>query len=138
MHTGHCLCGAVRYTLDWTIELLTNCHCQFCRRAHGAAFVTTTLVPTEKMQVEGEEHVTKHQGRHFCRECGTRLWNRADMLPGATVLMVASLDPELDGQPALHFNVESKAPWYEILDDRPQHASFPPAIEAMRSDPERS
>lgn len=124
-HTGHCLCGAVRYELDWEIELLTNCHCQFCRRAHGAAFVTVTLVPTEKLRVEGEEQVTRHGGRHFCRECGTRLWNRTDALPGATVLMVASLDPEPALRPALHFNVESKAPWYEILDDRPQHPSFP-------------
>jgi hypothetical protein len=30
-------------------------------------------------------------------------------------------------------NVESKAPWYEILDDRPQFDSFPPGVEeAMR------
>jgi hypothetical protein len=130
MHTGHCLCGAVRYELDFELQLLTNCHCRFCRRAHGAAFVTVTLVPTDALRVTGEEHVARHEGRHFCGTCGTRLWNRTEALPGATVLMVASLDPEPETRPALHFNVESKAPWHEILDDRPQFPSFPESVEA--------
>jgi len=36
-------------------------------------------------------------------------------------------------RPVAHLNIESKAPWYEILDDCPQFASLPPEIEdAMR------
>ena len=45
---------------------------------------------------------------------------------------MASLDPEPEVQPAFHCNLESKAPWYEILDDRPRFERFPPGIqEAM-------
>ena len=58
--SGRCLCGAIRYELDATIEVLVNCHCQFCRRAHGAAFVTTSPVPTEALRiVEGEGELAR-------------------------------------------------------------------------------
>jgi hypothetical protein len=30
--------------------------------------------------------------------------------------------------PAAHFNLESKAPWYEIRDDAPQLDAFPPSV----------
>lgn len=42
------------------------------------------------------------------------------------MLVVASLDNEPQGGPAMHLNVESKAPWYEILDDLPQYQGLPP------------
>lgn len=132
MYTGGCLCGAVRYELHHEIEAITNCHCRFCRRAHGAAFITTAFVPTAALRwVSGEGEIARHEARHFCRTCATRLFNRVDALPQFTVLMVASLDDPPSLAPASHFNVESKAPWFEILDDAPQFPSLPPAIEAM-------
>ncbi len=131
---GHCLCGVVRYELDFQIEATSNCHCQYCRRAHGAAFVTTTLVPTSALRITaGEQSITRHQGRYFCGTCGSRLFNRSDSYPASTSLVVSSLAHEPTIRPSAHMNIESKAPWYEILDNCPQFASFPPGIEdAMR------
>ena len=40
--------------------------------------------------------------------------------------MVASLDDEPEEGPVMHINVESKSPWYEILDDLPQYEGLPP------------
>ena len=37
---GGCLCGAVRYRAFWPAYGITHCHCQTCRRASGAPFVT--------------------------------------------------------------------------------------------------
>ena len=42
--TGRCYCGVVQYRLEGDLGPLVNCHCQYCRRAHGAAFATVTLV----------------------------------------------------------------------------------------------
>lgn len=42
------------------------------------------------------------------------------------MLLVASLNDEPQGTPMMHINVESKAPWYEILDDLPQYQGLPP------------
>ncbi len=131
---GYCLCKTVRFELDFEIVATSNCHCQFCRRAHGAAFVTTALVPTSALRITaGEESIARHQGRYFCRTCGSRLFNRGDSYPDATSLVVTSLAQDPTVRPAAHMNVESKARWYEILDDSPQFASFPPGVEdAMR------
>ena len=43
------------------------------------------------------------------------------------MLVVASLDEAPATGPIMHVNTESKATWYEILDDRPQHAGMPGA-----------
>ena len=37
---GGCLCGDVRFTVDWPSKWIAHCHCSMCRRAHGAAYVT--------------------------------------------------------------------------------------------------
>jgi hypothetical protein len=43
---------------------------------------------------------------------------------------VTSLDEEPTIAPAMHFNLESKAPWYELLDDAPRFDAFPPSVSA--------
>ena len=127
--SGRCLCGVVRYELDAEVRALVNCHCQFCRRAHGAAFVTTAPVPTRALRfVAGAEHVANYEGRFFCGKCATRLYNRSDAIPDTTALVVTSLDEEPAGAPSAHFNLESKAPWFEIRDDAPRFDAFPPAV----------
>lgn len=129
--TGGCLCGAIRFEITERPRALVNCHCRSCRRAHGAAFVTTAPIPDSALTVTlGEESIARHDGRAFCRRCATRLFNRSDDAPGLTALIVTTLDTEPTFGPALHINVESKAPWYDISDDRPQHPGFPPGTMA--------
>lgn len=138
--TGRCLCGAVRYTLEGELPLLFNCHCRYCRRAHGAAFVTLAWVPNAALRVTsgGEEirefHTPNVGIRAFCGRCGTRLWNQAESTREFLSLAIASLDEPPERGPVMHINVESKARWYEILDGLPQHAAFPPI---PNRDPER-
>ena len=133
--SGGCLCGAIRYELDAPIEVLINCHCRFCRRAHGAAFATSSPVPTGSLRiVEGEAELTRWEGRFFCRKCATRLFNRGSSLQAITALMVSSLDREPTLEPAMHLNLESKSPWYRILDEAPRFDAFPPGVSEMLSE----
>ena len=126
-YQGRCLCGTVRYELEGELGPLVNCHCQFCRRAHGAAFSTVTTVARSALRITaGEGEIARYVGRHFCRRCATRLYNSSDSMPERLVLVAASLDPEPREGPVLHINLESKAPWYEILDGRPGFDGFPP------------
>ena len=135
-HTGRCLCGTVRYEIDGDLPRLVNCHCQFCRRAHGAAFVTVGWFPATSFRfTSGEESVHRYTTggafRCFCSLCGTRLYNGLSSGTGFISLIVSTLDEEPPA-PVLHMNVESKAPWYEIDDDLPQHQGLPPqVIEAL-------
>ena len=75
VRTGRCLCGHVRYELEGELPPLVNCHCQFCRRAHGAAFVTIAWVPRQHLRiVSGERDIQRFGGeegyRYFCAQCG--------------------------------------------------------------------
>lgn len=131
--TGRCLCGKIVYELDGELPPLVNCHCRFCRRAHGAAFVTVGWVPRASFRfVSGEELVARYTTggsyRCFCSVCGTRLFNGLAREAGFISLIVATLDEE-HPLPAMHVNLESKAPWLEIGDDLPRHETLPPAIQ---------
>jgi len=127
----------VQYELSGEIGPLVNCHCQFCRRAHGAAFVTITWVRYDALRFHTgadavREFRTEGVGqRCFCERCGTRLYNRAESNSDFVALVIASLDRDPAEGPVVHVNVESKAGWYDILDGLPQHAALPP--EARRA-----
>jgi len=131
-HTGRCLCDAVRYAVTGDLGPLIHCHCRFCRRAHGAPFVTVTPVPRQRFRwTAGESLVREHANaagsRLFCSACGSRLLSVPRSAPGILSLVVASLDDPPSGPALMHINVESKAPWHEIRDDLPQHAGLPQA-----------
>jgi hypothetical protein len=140
--TGHCLCGAVRYRVDEELGFTANCHCSFCRRAHGAPFVPVSLVARSAFQYTAGEDQTRvfdtsgGGSRVFCTQCGTRICNLPRVMPDHLSLVVATLDDEHAVRPNVHINVESKAPWYEIADDLPQFDALPKAPGASTKDPE--
>ena len=129
---GGCFCGVVRYELKGELGPLINCHCQYCRRFHGSAFVTVAAVASDEFAVSaGLEHIVelKHsQGsRNYCGNCGSRIYNRPKFTDEFVMLIVASLDEALECKPIMHINTESKASWYEISDRLPQFPGMPPA-----------
>ena len=135
LRTGRCLCGHVRYELEGELPPLVNCHCQYCRRAHGAAFVTVGWVPRSSFRlISGEDAVQRysHGGgfRCFCGRCGTRLFNGLDSGAGFISLIVFTLDEDPHTGPVMHVNLESKAPWYAINDGLPQHRGLPEGVTA--------
>jgi hypothetical protein len=130
---GRCLCGAVTIELTPPTELCAHCHCESCRRAHAAAFVTWTAVADRRFQVtRGEELVTRHESspgtfRCFCRCCGTAVFcyytaaNREfASSAGQTYVPVAVLDDPLDRQPTAHVSFEEKVPWLDVADALPR------------------
>lgn len=130
-HEGGCFCGAVRYEVAGEIGPLVNCHCQYCRRFHGAAFVTVAMVQSHAFRItRGEaslrERANREGSRHFCSECGSRLFNRPRSTDAFLMLVVAGLDEAPTSRPVMHINTESMAPWYEILDGLPQLTGLPP------------
>lgn len=73
-HTGHCHCGAVRFTLDAELEKFMRCNCSFCARAGLLWFFT----PATNLSIEGEENLKDYQfgdktlHHRFCTTCGIR------------------------------------------------------------------
>ena len=132
---GSCLCGGAAYILTSPPQRCVNCHCSRCRRARSAAF--GSLLFTSVRYTRGEDLLTAYtlpEARRFsyafCRCCGSPM-PRPDA--GSVGVQMGSLDDDPGIRPQVHIFVGSKAPWYEISDDLPQYAEFPPAPRA--SDP---
>lgn len=131
MHQGSCLCGAIQYEIENDLKAIVHCHCQFCRKAHGAAFVTLLLMQVSDLRiVQGEEVLGRFHveatgvDRCFCLKCGTRLYNHV-LSAGRLALVVATLQTDATLRPVAHCNTESKCPWYEINDGLPQFLKAP-------------
>ena len=138
MHRGSCLCGAVRFEIDSDLKAVVNCHCRFCRKAHGAPFTTVLFMPLSSLRVTaGAELVARYpierlnSDRCFCARCGTRLFNQAPAV-GMMSLIVATLDVDEVLRPVAHINTEAKCAWFHINDDLPQFASMPGPAEFVQ------
>ncbi len=102
-----------------------------CRRAHGSAFSSYGRVPKANYQViSGEAHLEVYASsdvvnRSFCDQCGSSLLFEHAALPDFNFIPVGTLDDDPGARPEAHIFVGSKACWYEIEDDLPQHEGYP-------------
>ena len=135
--TGGCYCGAVRYSVEGELPYVVHCHCTNCRRSHGAAFFTAAFIASENFTVTaGEEHLALSPfpdapagGRIFCRLCGSRVFNKLEVLfPGIMNFPVATLDESPTELVGTHVNTESKEAWLTLPDDAVQFEGFPPDL----------
>jgi len=79
-HSGHCLCGAVSFTVRDLAPHFGVCHCKMCQRWAGSALFGIT-VRAESIEIFGAEHVATYQSsdhatRSWCSKCGSNLWFR--------------------------------------------------------------
>lgn len=131
MLRGGCLCGAVRYEIHGTISRVTHCHCSMCRKAHGAAFATYGRVERKDFVVaSGAGEIASYRSspgvsRTFCRRCGSTLQFISEKRPDTLSVALGTLDDDPNVASSMHIFVDSKAPWFQITDDMPQHAERP-------------
>ena len=131
MHTGHCLCGTVRYEIDGPFRSLLHCHCSMCRKHHGTAFATWAVAPVAGFRLTaGEDAIERYASspglhRSFCRHCGSVVPERNEAF-GLVIAPAGNLEGDLGLQPQFHMFTASQAAWYTIEDDLPRYAEWPP------------
>ena len=131
MITGGCQCGNVRYQVNGELKDFCHCHCSICRRIHGAAFATWGGVSRDEFRyVKGENNLkiysfSENADSIFCDNCGSTVL--VDFKPELDMLYITAgtVDGDLNCPPCFHQIVGSKAPWFEITDDFPQHDTWP-------------
>lgn len=134
MANGSCLCGSIRYEVEILPEKIFNCHCKFCRKAHGADYATVAVVKYSSFKLFDEKGFLKeHQNgaggfRAFCSECGTRLMNYAPDKNMFFAVMLSTIDSPINFKPVAHANTESKASWCEPYPGIPQFSGFPDSL----------
>jgi hypothetical protein len=107
----------VRFVARFPSRFCAHCHCESCRRAHGAAFVTWIGFPSPQVSItQGLELIASHESsagtfRKFCGACGTKLFFSSTRWPGETHVTLAAFDDPVDRQPAGHAFADEHAPW---------------------------
>ena len=133
MNPGSCLCGDLRYETAGPFDLMAHCHCSMCRKHHGAMFATFLSAPLEGFRwISGQEQVVVYRSsdqghRPFCPRCGSVApMIMRDM--GLVFLLAGNLEHDPGVRPQMHIFADSRASWYPITGDLPQHAAFPPGF----------
>lgn len=116
---GGCLCGKVRYTgKDAVMSVL--CNCTHCQKISGSAFSTNVLVADANFTLNGATKAYRDKGdsgksleRHFCPECGSSLFTRAEALPNLTIVKAGTLDDPSWVQPVSQIYCDSSQPWMQ-------------------------
>ena len=122
---GKCECGAVRYQVADAFRYAANCHCSRCRAATGSAFKAFAGIERGKLEVtEGQDMILvvgeQNSNDTRCGRCGSLLFSVVRDGAYVHVAMGSLVDvPAI--RPTSHIYVGSKAPWFEITDDLPQH-----------------
>lgn len=83
IHAGGCLCRALRYEARGRPLRVTVCHCRFCQRATGSAYMVEPVFTNEAVRLtQGAPRIyqlrSEGSGKrvdvHFCDACGTKLF----------------------------------------------------------------
>jgi len=133
IHSGGCLCGAVRYEVEGELAPVQLCHCGQCRKAQGSAFGANVPVAAAAFRLlQGGDVLREHRAspgkrRVFCGTCGSPLFSQRDDAPAALRLRAGSLDDGADLVLGVHIQTDSKAAWWPIDDERPRYPAAGPA-----------
>ncbi|MGG5817445.1 GFA family protein [Falsiroseomonas sp. HW251] len=101
IHAGGCICGAIRYETEGAPLRVTVCHCRWCQRATGTAYMVEPVFDLAAFRVtEGEpatyDHRSEGSGKlvhvHFCPRCGTKLFLTFERFPGAAGIYAGTFD----------------------------------------------
>jgi len=120
---GQCLCGSVKFAIDFPSKWMAHCHCTMCQRSHGAAFVTWVGVEESQVSVEDSKcslmwySSSQSAERAFCSHCGSSLFFRSDNRRGELDIVRACFTSPLDRNPDTHVYYNTHADWFEVKDD---------------------
>jgi len=126
---GSCLCGENRYRVSGECTGMVHCHCQRCRKSHGASLVSWThfrkasFVWLRRGEL-GHYDSSAQTRRSFCLSCGSNVPDPDSTrdqfgFPVGNVLQMAR------PHPTFHFYTASRAPWTDIAEDVPQFEVVP-------------
>ncbi|SMY06738.1 GFA family protein [Flavimaricola marinus] len=98
---GRCLCGQLRYRVDKPPGRTTICHCKFCQRATGGAYMVEPIFDRQDFSVTNGTaktytHRSEGSGKlvhiHFCDTCGTKITLTFERFPEIVGLYAGTFD----------------------------------------------
>lgn len=102
VHKGGCLCGEVRYQVCAEPVRTTICHCRFCQRFTGGAFLVEPIFRREDVEfvaargIERYRHRSDESGKsvivNFCRRCGSAVHLAFERFPDVLGVCAGTFD----------------------------------------------
>ena len=137
---GGCACGAVRYRLEDAPMVVHCCHCSWCRRETGSAFVVNAVIEADRLTVTGaapELVMTpsasgKGQEIARCPTCRVALWSHyAGSRQRTAFVRVGTMDDPARCPPDVHIYTSSRLPWVVLPPGAKVFAEFYPSSEGV-------
>ncbi len=125
---GRCTCGLVRYRLNRAPMWVNCCHCTWCQRETGSAFVLNALIESDQLELLASEvevintptasgRGDKGQMISRCPRCKVALWSNYSTAGGAICYVrIGTLDEPWRFRPDAHIFTSAKLPWVTIPD----------------------
>ncbi|MBI1400806.1 GFA family protein [Hyphomonas sp.] len=132
---GGCACETVRYRLTRAPMITHCCHCTWCQRESGSAFVINAVIESSAVELLGtppEVILTpsesgKGQLIARCPDCQVAVWSHYPTArEAAAFIRVGTLDDRTAISPDVHIYTASKLPWVHLADNKPAFAQFYP------------
>jgi hypothetical protein len=130
---GHCTCNAVRYRMTGKPLFVHCCHCRWCQRETGSAFVLNAMVEADRVDLlQGGVEVVltpSESGRGQkiarCPNCRVALWsNYSGAGDAVRFVRVGTLDQPDRLPPDVHIFTTSKQPWVILPAGTPAFREF--------------
>jgi len=125
---GGCSCGAVRYRMMTKPLFVHCCHCTWCQREAGSAFVMNAMIEADRVKVvRGAPHLImtpsasgKGQKIMRCPTCQVAVWSHyAGAGLKVAFVRVGTLDHPKRCPPDIHIFTSTKQPWVTLPDQVP-------------------
>lgn len=132
---GGCLCGAIRYRIEGAPMFVSQCCCKDCQKATGTGHTTIIGMHKDQLVMQGTPATYTNSGdtggsvtRHFCGNCGGRLYTSGDA-PGDHIMVQAgSLDNPNQVSPQNVIYVKDRLDWDFVDPALPQFPALPERV----------
>ena len=131
--SGGCRCGAVTVAISDAPKMMIQCHCRDCQQVSGTGHMSLAFFAEDDVTVDGETTgyaVTTDRGntstRHFCPQCGSRIFGRNTGRPGMTSVAVGCLDNHSWYAPSAVVYTKRREAWDATSTDIPNFEEMPP------------
>ena len=125
---GGCACREVRYRMHREPMFVHCCHCTWCQRETGSAFVLNAIIEAGQVEllqggpvmVNTPSASGKGQRIARCPSCQVALWsNYAGAGETVSFLRIGSLDNPGRFRPDIHIFTSTRQPWVTLEGDVP-------------------
>ncbi|WP_265571071.1 GFA family protein [Sphingomicrobium nitratireducens] len=121
---GRCGCGDVSFTTPDDPVIVHCCHCSYCQRETGSAFVVNFLIESDRVEWNGEteEILTPSESGggqriHRCPTCHVALASHYPVLGDAFFMLRAgTFDDKTGIKPDVHIYTSTKQEWVDLGD----------------------